>query len=458
MLRTTRRNRESASRKTLKRQVYAQTGGATWREYSNIGGIRGDQVTVNTDWKIAIEKAITKKLVPSSLTLLFEKDLTKSKEDELTALFDAHRYQDTLLLLSTQLTIAKVFYPSDTAGKFLEDFTVKTAAEKYAIIRKADTNNTAKFYAYDVFTFLNFEPPVKGKTERITYLFDNRDIDNEEMFLEPTILKNTFVHGLANRFISMKLDNADINYIKTLVSPQYDPMTRFLGRVWRRYVEKEAIRYTGHGVGGSFYLNQEFKGTDAHVSSESVKYAEDYGESWEGTFEKLTNLRYQKEDGRTFYSKLIDILCQKKEQTWNTASYKDSKNRSLWIDFIVNLSLYYMENKYVRCKTLLEVIVGTVTTAATTPTPAAATTTPTPAAAASGFIKADMLDTKYAGTNVTPAQLLTKLAPEFLSFLLHFMTILSQNEKLYYDTLQTEAEQKAFIAKFGEPIKSMNDA
>lgn len=450
MLRTTRRNRESASRKTLKRQVYAQEGGATWRDYSNIGGIRGDQVTVNTDWKLAIEKAFIQKLVPSSLNLLFEKDLTKTKEEELTALFDAHRYQDTLLLLSTQLTIAKVLYPSKPEDNFLKDFTVVNAAEKYDIIKKSDTNRNAKFYAYDVFTFLNFETPVKGKTERITYLFDNRDIDNEEMFLEPTILKNTFVHGLANRFISMKLDNADIRHITSLDSKKYDTMTRFLGRVWRRYVDKEAIRYTGHGVGGSFYLNQEFKGTDADDkhTAPNDNYAEKYEGTWEGTFDKLINLRYQEEEGRTFYSKLIDRLCQKTDQTLNTDIYKDINNRGLWIDFIVNLSLYYMANQSVRCKTLLKFIVGT----------GATTTTTASTATATGFIKADMLDTKYADTDVTPAQLLQKLAPEFLSFLLHFMTILSQNEKLYYDTLQTEADKKAFVEKFGEPIESMNEA
>jgi hypothetical protein len=448
MLRTTRRNRESASRKTLKRQVYAQTGGATWREYSNIGSIRGDQMTVNADWKLAIEKAVEKNLVPTSLNLLFDKNLTKSKEEELTALFDAHRYQDTLLLLSTQLTIAKVLYPSQTADKFLVDFTVVDATEKYNTIRKADTNRNAKFYAYDVFTFLNFDTPTRGKTERITYLFDNRDIDNEEMFLEPTILKNTFVHGLANRFISMKLDNTDISNISKLKSPQYDPMTRFLGRVWRRYVDKEAVRYTGHGVGGSFYLNQEFKGTtddDRHTSPVD-NYAEKYVGTWEGTFDKLINLRYQEEEGRTFYSKLIDRLCIKTEQTLNTdKEYKDIKDRGLWIDFIVDLSIYYMEHKSVRCKTLLEFIVGT----------GAAATTAAPADA--GFIKAEMLDKKYADTNVTPAQLLLKLAPEFLSFLLHFMTILSQNEKLYYDSLPTD-KQSEFVEKFGQPIANMNEA
>jgi hypothetical protein len=446
MLRTTRRNRESASRKTLKRQVYAQEGGATWRDYSNIDGttIRSSLGTVNTDWKVAIEEAVKRKLVPSSLNLLFEKDLTKTKEEELTALFDAHRYQDTLLLLSTQLTIAKVFYPNDMGNNFLKDFKVVDAAEKYETIKRNLTNKTAKFYAYDVFTFLNFETPVKGNTERITYLFDNRDIDNEEMFLEPTILKNTFVHGLANRFISMKLDNADIRHITSLDSKKYDTMTRFLGRVWRRYVDKEAIRYTGHGVGGSFYLNQEFKGTDdddTHTTP-SDNYADKYVGTWEGTFDKLINLRYQDEEGRTFYSKLIDRLCKKTDQTLNSDIYKDINNRGLWIDFIVNLSLYYMANKSVRCKTLLKFIVGTGATTAS----------------ATGFIKADMLDTKYADTDVTPAQLLQKLAPEFISFLLHFMTILSQNEKLYYDTLQTEADKKAFVDKFGEPIESMNDA
>ena len=154
MLRTTRRNRDSASRKTLK-----QRGGAIWRAYADIESTTSRQSieVVNSDWKKTIELAIEKKLLPESLKLLFVQLLPTGKkpEDELHALFDAHSYQDSLLILSRQLCIAKLLFGGDFASKIFTELTLKDAADKFDIILKDDTNKLARFYAYDVFTFLN---------------------------------------------------------------------------------------------------------------------------------------------------------------------------------------------------------------------------------------------------------------------------------------------------------------
>jgi len=154
MLRTTRRNRDLTSRKTLK-----QRGGAIWREYSDIDATtsRLSVEVVNSDWKNTIELAIEKKMLPESLKMLFVQTLPSGKkpEDELHALFDAHSYQDSLLTLSRQLCVAKLLFGGDFASKIFTELTLKDAADKYNIILKGDTNRLARFYAYDVFTFLN---------------------------------------------------------------------------------------------------------------------------------------------------------------------------------------------------------------------------------------------------------------------------------------------------------------
>jgi hypothetical protein len=434
MLRTTRRNRDSTSRKTLK-----QRGGAIWREYSDIDTKTSRQSVevVNSDWKNTIESAIEKKLLPESLNLLFVQTLTagKSPVDELHALFDAHSYQDSLLILSRQLCVAKLLFGGDFVSKIFTELTLKDAADKFNIILKDDTNRLARFYAYDVFTFLNLARPREGlSTDRITYLFTSYRISHEEMFLEPTILKNMFVHGLTSLFISMKQNEDDIALIAPLRSSsgntQYKNMIRFIGRFWRRYIDKDCNKYTGHGIGGSFYLEQEYK-----EDTPTPK----------GTFDEMVNIRDSTED-LTFYSKFVDVLCAKKtsgETTkLNSREYKDSKDRNTWIDFIVDLFLLYKTEPITR-KSVMEFIVRD---------PAGTT-----GSAPRGFIPNELLKVAYPGTEVTPEKLLTKLAPEYISLLLHLITILKQNEKLYHDALPAD-KQSEFVAKFGPPIKEMNEA
>ena len=457
MLRTTRRNSNLTSRKTLK-----QRGGAIWRPYADIDPTtsRPSVEVVNSDWENTIKLAIEKKLLPESLNLLFVQSLPTGKTpgDELHALFDAHSYQDSLLILSRQLCIAKLLFGGAFASKIFTDLTLKDATDKYSIIRDSRTNSLAKYYAYDVFTFLNLNRPVdmmggptRRSTDRITYLFTTYKISNEEMFLEPTILKNMFVHGLASLFISMKRNEDDIVLIAPLKASsgfeQYKSMIHFIGRFWRRYIDKDCNKYTGHGVGGSFYLEQEYKGIDEDIQKDSTnKYtANSYTKTWEGTFLKMIDIRDDTED-LTFYSKLVDVLCTKntsKEATkLNSREYKDKNNRNMWIDFIVDLFLLYKTTPITR-KTVMDFIVSS--------------SAGTAAAAANGFIPGVLLKVAYPGTEVTPEKLLTKLAPEYISFMLHFLTVLRQNEKQYYDALPAD-KQPEFVAKFGSPIKEMNEA
>ena len=451
MLRTTRRNSNLTSRKTLK-----QRGGAIWREYANIDSTtsRLSVDVVNTDWKKTIELAIEKKLLPESLKLLFVQTLPSGKktEDELHALFDAHSYQDSLLILSRQLCVAKLLFGGDFASKIFTELTLKDASEKFNIILKDDTNRLARFYAYDVFTFLNLTRPEEGKsTDRITYLFTSYRISHEEMFLEPTILKNMFVHGLASLFISMKRNDDDIALIAPLKassgSAQYKNMIRFIGRFWRRYIDKDCNKYTGHGVGGSFYLEQEYKGKKDDITEDtSEEYtAKFYTKSWDGTFDKMVNTRDDTEL-LTFYSKLVDVLCTKKTSgeltKLNSRDYKDSKDRNMWIDFIVDLFLLYKTESLTRKSVMGFIVAGP---AGTTP------------AALRGFIPEELLKVAYPGTEVTPEKLLTKLAPEYISLMLHLITTLKHNEKQYHDALPVDKQQE-FVKKFGQPIKEMNEA
>jgi hypothetical protein len=376
----------------------------------------------------------------------------KKTENELHALFDAHSYQDSLLILSRQLCVSKLLFGVDFASKIFTELTLTDASDKFNIIRKDDTNRLARFYAYDVFTFLNLKRPKEGvSTDRITYLFTSYRISHEEMFLEPTILKNMFVHGLASLFISMKRNEDDIALIAPLKassgSAKYKNMIQFIGRFWRRYIDKDCNKYTGHGVGGSFYLEQEYKGIPNDVVNDPKEEytANFYTKSWEGTFDKMVNTRDDTEV-LTFYSKLVDVLCTKKtsgEPTkLNSREYKDSKDRNMWIDFIVDLFLLYKTTSLTR-KLVMEFIVSGPTG--------------TTGAAPGGFIPNELLKVAYPGTEVTPEKLLTKLAPEYISLLLHLITTLKHNEKQYHDALPVD-KQPELVAKFGPLIKEMNAA
>jgi len=310
----------------------------------------------------------------------------------------------------------------------------------------------------DVFTFLNMKELKTEPTHRIQYIFGSSTIRNEELFIEPNILTNVFVSGLANFFISLKLDESDMTTLNSnSTNPTlYAKCIRFYGRYWRRYMDKLSHETTGHGLGGSFYLNQEFK-ADTEPPLRQLQDGhnyKNYTDEWLGTFQKIID-EHMDPDQRTFYSELLVSIINAKD-TFATDTYTNINERPDWIKLITNLYIKYKANKGWKYTDYLTAFIPNPATPPTTPatpptTPAFTFPSGTPSGTSSGT-----LDLPIAGTEITPKILLSRMDPAFISFMLHFLTVLRQNEKLYHDSLPDK--QPEFVTKFGPPIAKMNEA
>ena len=404
MLRTTRRNRESASRKTLKRQVYAQKGGAAWiTELDN-----DTDGTRLKNWKSAIAEAVTKGILPESLNNLTNPGALP--QQQLDAFIASHQYQDTLLELS--ISIAKKL-----AGLPETPLSLQDAARNITKITASFDEIVGK-YALDVGFFLNLHYD-SSNTDKISYLVTGAD-KVRDIIMEPNIFKNMFIHSLANIFIAAKNDSTDIQFLKknNSVSTQKQTISLF-GRNWDKYTAKQSVEYTGKYLTGSFYLTQaydEFKRL-LHPASPTFTFFEAFA---------------------------VNIINQT-----NSIKVKECKNYygnspDIWVNLTSDLFNTYMASPRITIKEIIGLFdINKYDTKSCTK--------------GSGDIRTDFapeesIDLFILGTEVSIHALLLQLDPEILSFILHFMYILEGNETMLMKQIEASgdaAKLAAFKAKFG---------
>ncbi len=402
-----------------------------WFKYVNISpGTTGrrSEDEVNKSWETAITTACSANKLPDTL-----KELTVSapttNQLQLQAFIDAHRFQDTLLNLSISICKEKVGIP--------EILTLLTATSH---IEKLSGYNNAlsQFYATDVFGFISMPP--KERTNRIEYIFESPTVTNQEIFLQPNILTNPFINGLSSIFISLKLDSSDIDILSSRQSAtNFRQLTQLYGRYWRKFLNKDSVANTGIYLTGSFYLNQEYV-NKANPNMEDGMFKHMLSEELDTT-------------GATFLNQLVYLMATKTDSGLSKAEcskYHDATKTLVWLDLISDLFIEYRKIGATAWsyKTFIRFFKKA---------PCKKSNIEEERERKSKFLPNDTADIIIPDTETTITQLLNQMDREFLSFMLHFLTVLRQNEKLYHDSLP-EGERAAFIAKFGPPIANMNEA
>ena len=405
MLRTTRRNRESASRKTLKRQVYAQTGGALWFTLDN-----DKDNTRLKHWADEIAEKVEKGILPESLKNLTNPDALP--QQQLDAFIDAHRYQDTLLQLSTSIVKKIADIPVD--------LNIQTASTNITKIT-LEVDTLAKTYAYDVITFLKLDYP-SPSTDKITYTFTEKKIRISDILLEPFMLKNMFINGIANIFIALKANDSDIQFLRTQSSNvEYKNIIKLYAEYWAKYVNKQCVEYTGSFLTGSFYLTQQ-----------------------KDEFSK--EILYPK-GGDSFFAQFADLVVKDinaiKATECKNYFYISSENHRLWADLVTDILKIYLGKPKIG---IVDIIALFDTTKYTNKTPC-----PHPNGVSTNFMPSGTDESTILNTVVTPSMLLTQIDPPLLSFILHLTHVIDENEGLRMKQIEEKENGKLaeFKAKFG---------
>lgn len=407
MLRTTRRNRESASRKTLKRQVYAQTGGARWFTLDN-----DKDNTRLKHWADEIAEAVTSNILPESLNQLTKPDATP--QQQLDAFIDAHRYQDTLLQLSISIAKKQASIP--------EDLNIKTASEN--ITKLTDSlDASAKKYAFDVITFLNLEYP-KDSTDKLSYIFTAKKIRISDILLEPFMLKNMFINGIANIFIALKENDSDIQFLREQKEkPDFKGIIALYAAYWKKYIEKQSVEYTGSFLTGSFYLTQR-----KDEFSEGI-------------------LHHTNPDYAPFFQQFAELVVKDinaiKATECKNYFYISSENHRLWANLVTDIFKIYLGKPkigIVDIIALFDITKYTDTTECTNPN-----------GVSTNFMPPDTAKSTILNTVVTPSMLLNQIDPPLLSFILHLTHVIDENEGLRMKQIEEKEPGKLaeFKAKFG---------
>jgi hypothetical protein len=404
MLRTTRRNRDLASRKTLKRQVYAQKGGALWFTLENdIGNTRLNM------WTSVIEAAVTKGTLPESLNNLTKPDATP--QQQLDAFIACHQYQDTLLNMSIHIAKKQLNIP--------EDLNIQIVAANITKVT-ASFDNMVGIYAHDVLSFLNLETNETPKTDKITYITSGLS-QRKNIILEPRIFKNMFIDSLANIFIAAKNNTSDINFLKSKMGDSnLRNIVRLFGMNWKNYTDKQSVEYTGTYLTGSFFLAQPYDEFKKILEPDnSSTFFEEFAY---GIISKTNAIKIN-ECKNYEYGNALELWVKLTSDLFNT--YVATPRIG-----IIEIIKYFDINNYTEkdCKGMSGLEVDAL------------------------FAPNDSIDLPILGTTITIHTLLLQIDKELLSFMMHLLQVINENEILLMKQIEASGDAgklAEFKTKFG---------
>jgi hypothetical protein len=258
-------------------------------------------------------------------------------------------------------------------------------------------------------------------TDKITYLFTERKISISDILLEPTIFKNMMVDSIANIFISLKQDNSDITYLNSQVTnPKYDDIIKLYGKFWKKYTDKRCVDYTGSFLTGSFYLTQQKD---------------------EFTNEIVAGVN-------PFFRQFADLIVKDKnsikEKECKNYFYIPEENNHLWAYLVSDICKIYLTTAKVEISDIIKLFnVATYDNKTPCNNPNGISTT---------FVPTGTEESNILKTDVTVNMLLSQIDPPLLSFVLHLLQVINENETLLMKQIETsgdDAKLQAFKTKFG---------
>lgn len=428
MLRTTRRNRDSTSRKTLKRQVYAQEGGFILMDSYDLPG--SDRFSKMSDRKLRWINELKKDQYKEPFAPLVK--VLESSSSTPTEKFDAlllcHMYQDKLLLVPLDIIKQEAGITSA-----LSLATIKT---HYSSIT-ATLGEIAYYFSIDIMAMLDFKKDYTGTikpTDRINFFYNPRKNLLIDILLKPLSLTNMFIYTLANLFLRFKQDFSEIKELQTGVDSDIQTgTTEYLSHHYNNYIIEESVAKTTRRPAGSFYLSQDFDEYKTLING--VPDYDDYIS--ENFFLRALLTQFVVNKERTVECRSYDTRINKgvNMNDKETKATEYDRVRKIWVDLVSDL--FFIYSTLPPTWTMKDILTAFTYTSCKIPLPSSSVTSATISIEALHNI-ALILEQKILGTEITLKQILEKMDYNAFSFMIHLFAVLRENENEY--TKQNEGK------------------